>query len=130
MTAASRRFHGRPHRFLMLKVDELVAAHWNSGQLVPVGMTATALARNVTAGHPAQLTLGGNAPRVRTCMHIKDTAFSMEFLTSFLTHSHTPTHNRGDCRHAARRNLLHSPLLADHLISPSLRYSRRRTKAC
>lgn len=127
MTAACSRFHGRPRHFLTLEGDEFVAAHWNSGQLVPVGMTATALARNVTAGHPAQLTLGGNAPRVHAYAHIKDADILCE--VSYFP-SDTHTHSRGDCRHAARNNLLHSPLLADHLISPSLRYQRRRSKAC
>lgn len=55
-------------------------------------MTATALARNVTAGHPAQLTLGGNAPLERAYAHIKDADILCEvsyFPFDTLTHTYT-----------------------------------------
>lgn len=87
---------------------------------MPVGMTATARARNVTAGHPAQLTLGVwgeggvNVPRVRAYAHIEDADVPCE-VSYFPFDTHT--HSRRECRHDPRNNLLHSPLLADHLIS-------------
>lgn len=59
-------FHGQPCHFLTLTGNEFIAGQWNSGQLVPAGVTVTTQARNVTAGHPAQLTSVGMCP---TCAH-------------------------------------------------------------
>ena len=59
-------FLSQPCRFLTLKGNEFIAGQWHSGQLEPATVTVTTRARNVTAGHPSQLTVGGMCP---TCAH-------------------------------------------------------------
>ena len=105
-------FLSQPCHFLTLKGKEFIAGQWYSGQLVPAGVTVTTRARNVTAGHPTQLTTGGMCPM---CMHTHEHADTLHEVSQHSFHMHA--HILWDYKHATRNNLLHSLLLADHLIS-------------
>lgn len=102
---ASVYFLDSPVISLRLKGNEFIAGQWYSGQLVPAGVTVTTRARNVTAGHPTQLTTGGMCP---TRMH------THTWKHTDIVHTRTRTHTLGDYKHATRNNLPHSTLLADH----------------
>lgn len=75
---------------------------------MPDGVTVSTRARNVTAGHPAQLTSGGNVTHVFTYAHMKDTDILHKVSTALCTHSHTYPWGY---KHASRNNLLHATLI-------------------